>query len=91
MTLRSKETKRDVKVIIASQLHITFRASVVIKKANVVHGCKDMRVNGNTGWGGIGYAMVKIDTEILHPVPWLTLRKKMLKIRKHAEQSRKSN
>lgn len=75
VTLRSKEIKRDVKVIVASQLNITFRASV-IKKTNVVHCCKDMRVNVNTGWGGIGYAMVKIDTEILHPVPWLMLRKR---------------
>ena len=90
-TLRSKETRRDAEVTIASQLSIAFRASVVIKRANMVHGCKDKRVNRNSEWGGMGYAMVKSDTEILRSVPWLILKKKMLKIREHAEQSCKSN
>lgn len=53
-TLRSTETKRDAEVIIAMQLNIMLGASVVMKRASVVHGCKDMRVNGNTEWGGMG-------------------------------------
>lgn len=53
MTLRSKETKRDVEVIIAVQLSIMLGACAVIKRANVVHGCRDMRVNGNSERDGV--------------------------------------
>lgn len=76
VTLRSKEAKRDAEVIIALQLSITPRAFIVIKRANVVHGCKDVTVNGNTEWGRMRYVTVMSDTEILRPVPWLMLKKR---------------
>lgn len=70
VTLRSKETKRDAEVIIALQLSITLRAFAVIKRANVVHGCKGVTVNGNIEWGRMRYVTVMSDTEILCLVPW---------------------
>lgn len=80
-----------MEVIIAVQLSVMLGASAVTKRANVVHGCKDMRLNGNSERDGMGYVMVTSDNEILCIVPSLMLKKKMLKIREHAEQSHKIN